>query len=119
MGLFNIFRRFARSPAGKDDVRSILENTKQLETSANTKEKVRALITAYESVLAIEPSNRIALASLRSYCFLMAHRYDGDANEKASYYMKSIQYSERLLSSNRGFKATVGNGAKQGKGFTN
>lgn len=89
---------------------AILKQAAKLEKNADTGEKVEKLIKLYEAVLVIKPANRTALESLARNCFLMAYGYGRDEDEKAHYYIKSIQYSEQVLYLNRNFKAKVDNG---------
>ena len=104
--------KMVRSSEVKGGVNAILEKAEKLENDADTGEKVGELIKVYELVLNIEPANRTVLESLARNCFLMAYGYGRDADEKAHYYLKSIQYSEQALYLNRDFKAKVDNGAK-------
>jgi tetratricopeptide (TPR) repeat protein len=104
--------KMVRSSEVKGGVNTILEKAEKLENDADTGEKVGELIKVYESVLNIEPANRIVLESLARNCFLMAYGYGRDEDEKAHYYLKSIQYSEQALYLNRDFKAKVDNGVK-------
>jgi tetratricopeptide (TPR) repeat protein len=89
----------------------ILEKAEKLEKNADTGEKVEELINVYESMINIEPANRTALEALARNCFLMAYGYGRDEDEKAHYYIKSIQYSEQVLHLNSNFKAKVESGA--------
>jgi hypothetical protein len=104
--------KMPQAPSAKGDAKALIAKAEKLESEANTKEKVRELIAAWEAVLAADPSSATALISLGRNCFLMAYGWGTGAKDKAPWYVKSIRYSERLLYLNKGFRAKVDGGAR-------
>jgi tetratricopeptide (TPR) repeat protein len=94
----------AAEPAVKGDAVVLLAKAEKLENTADTKEKVQALIAAYEDVLKADPRNIEALSSLGGFYYLMGYGYSASIDEKKQYYMKGVNYAERAMYTNKDFR---------------
>lgn len=95
---------------GTGDVKALMASADALYNTADTAEKVKAVIDAYEKILTIEPANFEALTRLGEFTFLYAYIYNTDAKVKDEYYIKSIQYCERAMYTNPEFRKLVDKG---------
>jgi tetratricopeptide (TPR) repeat protein len=96
--------------SGKGDVKVLMEKAQKLEGKADTREKLEALIAAYEEVLKVDPQNFEVLTLLGSNYFLLAYGYCTDVKEKAGVHMKGISVSERAMYTNPEFKKLADGG---------
>ena len=92
------------------DVKALMASAEPLYTTADTGEKVKDVIAAYEKVLAVEPLNFEALSRLGEFTYLYAYIYAADEKDKALFYKKSILYCERAMYTNPKFKELVDKG---------
>lgn len=90
--------------SGTGDVKALLAAAASLETTADTADKVKNVITAYEKIIAIDPGNYNALAKAGEFAMLNGYIYAKDKKEKEEYYLKSINYCERAMYTNPEFK---------------
>ncbi|MFO8129760.1 MAG: TRAP transporter TatT component family protein [Bacteroidales bacterium] len=88
----------------------MLATAKKIELTADTKEEVEELIVAYEAVLEKDPDNIYALWKVGNYNILMGAAYADKKKEQKKYYKKAIQYCERAMYTNSGFKKRVDSG---------
>lgn len=100
----------AAAPAVKGDVTALMARAERLESAADTKEKVQALIAAYEDVVRADPQNIEAHSSLGTYFFLMAYGYAQDDAQMRNNLMRSIGCSERAMYTNPEFKKLADKG---------
>lgn len=100
--------RFQATSTG--DVKTLYPLAVALESSADSADKIKNLITAYEKVIAIEPDNYEALCKLGEYTHLYAYIYAKDKNDKAEYHLKAIKYCERAMYTNPKFKELADQG---------
>ena len=101
----------AAAPAVKGDVKALMARAEKLESAADTKEKVQALIAVYEDVVKADPQNLEAFSRLGGFCYIMGYGYCADRDEKKKYYMQGINFSERAMYTNPNFKKRVDGGA--------
>lgn len=92
------------------DVKALMASAEPLYTTADTGEKVKDVIAAYEKILAIEPTNFEVLGRLGEFTYLYAYIYAADKKDKAEYYKKSVRYCERAMYTNPKFKELVDKG---------
>ncbi len=92
------------------DVKQLLATAASLETAADSAEKIKNTITAYEKVTAVEPSNFEALSKLGEYLFLYSYIYTADKNAREEYYFKAIKCSEQAMYTNPEFKKLADQG---------
>jgi tetratricopeptide (TPR) repeat protein len=102
--------KMAQAPAVKGDVNALNDKAKNIESVADTKEKVQQMIAAYEDALKIDPQNFTALQQLGIYYFYMGFANGEDKADKKSNYIKALQYCERAMYTNAEFKALVDKG---------
>lgn len=98
--------------AAKGNVYALLGKARMLEGHANTREKVQKLIAAYEEAYRADPSSYEALSNLGSYYFLMGQGYSDDVKEKKNNYEKALQYCEKAMYLDAGFKSLIDTGQK-------
>jgi hypothetical protein len=86
----------------------------QLE-NADTAEKLREVIAAYDDILKHDPSNTLALTQLAEAHILYGAAYARDRSEKAAAYRSGIRLAERAMTANPEFRARVAAGASVGE----
>lgn len=96
--------------SGTGDVKALLAAAASLETTADTADKVKNVIAAYEKIIAIDPGNYNALAKAGEFAMLNGYIYAKDTKEKEEYYLKSINYCERAMYTNPEFKKLADQG---------
>lgn len=92
------------------DVTALLASASSLEASADSADKIKNLIAAYEKVIAVDPVNFEALRKLGEYSHLYAYIYSTDKDVKGEYYVKSLNYCERAMYTNPEFKKLADQG---------
>ena len=102
--------KLAQEPAVKGDVKALLEKAKKIENEADTKEKVRQLITTYEDAYRADPQNLDAAVGAGRYYFFMAYAYSDGKEEKKTNYVKALQFLERAMYLNPEFKVLADKG---------
>ena len=93
------------------DVKALMTSADALYINADTAEKVKTALEAYEKILTIEPANFEALSRAGEFAFLYSYIYAADVKVKDEYYTKSIKYCERAMYTNPDFKALVDKGS--------
>lgn len=86
---------------------NIIEEAKELEKTAITKEDVEKIIDTYKKVEAADPYNYFALWKIGNYNLLMGAAYTDDRKEKSYYYREAIKYSEKAMFTNEAFRKAV------------
>jgi tetratricopeptide (TPR) repeat protein len=86
------------------NVKQLLADAAILEASADTPDKIKNLITAYEKITAIEPANFEALSKLSEYLFMYSYIFTADKNAREGYYLKAIKTSEQAMYTNPEFR---------------
>jgi tetratricopeptide (TPR) repeat protein len=99
-------------PSVEGNVSVLIARANKQMQEADSKEKLLQLIETYENVLKIEPRNFEALRRLGSFCFLIGYGYAESRDERETYCLKAIKYSEQVLYSNPDFKQLVDGGEK-------
>lgn len=92
------------------DPGAILQEAKLLEKEADTKEEVEALIDTYKKALQYDPDNIYALWKVGNYNILMGAAYAEKKKDKKRYYKEAIQYCEKAMYTNPGFKSLADQG---------
>jgi len=95
---------------GQGDVKALYTSALSLESSADSGDKIKNIITAYEKVTAIEPENYDALVKVGEFAHLYAFIYATDKNVKEEYYLKSIKNCERAMYTNPKFRVLADQG---------
>jgi len=96
--------------SGQGDVKQLLAAAASLEAAADSGDKIKNIITAYEKVTAIEPANFEALSKLSEYFFMYSYIYTPDKKERGKLYRKAIKCSERAMYTNPEFKKLADQG---------
>jgi len=96
--------------AGQGDVKVLLASAASMEASADSAEKIKNLIAAYEKIITIEPGNYMVLCKLGEFTHLYAYIYATNKNDKAEYHLKAIKYCERAMYTNPKFKELADRG---------
>lgn len=96
--------------AGTGDVKAMLASAATLEAAADTADKVKAVLAAYEKIVTIDPGSYDALAKAGEYAMLLGYIYTSDTGMKEDYYLKSISYCERAMYTNPEFKKLADTG---------
>ncbi len=99
-------------PSAVGETASLLRKADKLINEADNEEKLRDLISTYEKVLKIDPSNYEVLWSLGRYYILMGCGYADSKKEKKDYYLKALHYCERGMYTNIEFKELIDRGEK-------
>jgi len=97
-------------PTSKGDAKILFASAVSMESSADSADKIKNLIAAYEKVTAIEPENYDALTKIGEFSHLYAFIYATDKKIKEEYYLKSIHYCERAMYTNSKFKELADQG---------
>lgn len=92
-----------------------LRRTDALLEAADTAERLRDTIAAYEFILQNEPSNTHLLTQLAEANILYGAAYARSASEKAAAYRNGIRFAERAMTANPEFRARVASGATIGE----
>lgn len=83
--------------------------------NADTAEKLREVIAAYDEILNHDPSNTHALTQLAEANILYGAAYARDRAEKAAAYRSGIRFAERAMTANPEFRVRVAAGASVGE----
>ncbi len=97
-------------PAGQGDVKALMASAAAMETTADSAEKIKNLVAAYEKAAAVEPENYDALTKVGEFSHLYAFIYATDKKVKEEYYLKSIHYCERAMYTNPKFRELADQG---------
>lgn len=97
-------------PSGTGDVKALFEAAASLEKEADTAEKVKGVLAAYEKIIAVEPANYDALSKAGEFAYLYSYMYATDKKVKEEYYLKAIKYCERAMYTNPEFKKLADKG---------
>lgn len=97
-------------PSGSGNVKELLSSAAALESTADSGDNIKKIISAYEKVFAADPSNFDALDKLAEYSFLYGYTYASDKNERGEYYIKAIKFSEQAMYTNPEFKKLADQG---------
>lgn len=92
------------------DVKKLLADAAVLEASADSADKIKNLISAYEKITAVDPPDFEALSKLSEYLFMYSYIYTSDKNAREDYYLKAIKYSEQAMYTNPEFKKLADQG---------
>jgi len=96
--------------SGQGNVKELLASAYALENTADSGDKIRNIITAFEKVTAVEPANFDALSKLSEYLFMYSYIYTNDKKERGEYYLKAIKYAEQAMYTNPEFKVLADQG---------
>lgn len=100
----------AAEQVAEGDVAVLMAKAEKLENTADTKEKVQALVASYEDAIRVDPDNLKALSRLGTYYWLLGYGYSQDDNEMLNNVMRSIDFNERAMYTNQEFKKLTDRG---------
>jgi tetratricopeptide (TPR) repeat protein len=98
---------YSPEATGSGDIDYLLERAHEQIQQADSEEKLNALISTYEAILAIEPDHRATLTNLCSYYTLLGAGYTLDRSDKAYTYEQALRYCEQAMYLNPAFKERV------------
>lgn len=105
-------------PTGQGDVKALLATASSFAETADTADKVKNVIAAYEKVIAVDPENYDALSRLGEFNHLYAYIYATEKDVKKEYYIKALQYCERAMYTNPEFRELIDKGESRQESFS-
>jgi hypothetical protein len=102
----------APKSAKTGDVELLLQKAQTLALQADDRTTLQNTMSAYHTVLAIDPANYQALSALGNLAILMGAAYTDDRSEKIQLYRKAMRFSEQAMYTNSEFKQRVDLGQK-------
>ena len=100
------------SPVGEKDPATLLKQADRLLDSAGSRSELLAVITAYESVLEVDPYEFSALTNLGHLYILLGAAYTEERSDKIRHYQTARRYNEWAMYTNPEFKVLVDAGVK-------
>lgn len=97
---------------GTPDVDALRQAARAADAKAVDRPGVEAMARAWKDVLRAVPDDYEALTNLASTYTLLGAGYPRSVGEKGEFYRKALQYAERAMALDEGFKAAVENGTR-------
>lgn len=102
----------AGKPPRNADVAALVAKAEGLAAQAHTAAGLRAEIVAWEAVLAADPGSDRALLRLASDYTLRGAAHAESVGQAGEYWRKALQYAERAMYNDPGFRKAVDGGAQ-------
>ena len=101
---------YSQQATASGEIDALLKRANEQSLEAVNKDKLQALLTTYEEILAIQPDHRETLTDLCSYYTLLGAGYTSDRSDKAEVYIQAIRYCEKAMYLNPAFMQRVDQG---------
>jgi tetratricopeptide (TPR) repeat protein len=98
--------------SSKTDILRLMNKANALAKKADTAEKLKKAISAYENVLDADPSNYDSLSYLSTFNLLMGDGYTKKRSEKIKYFRSAMNYSAQAMYTNPDFKTEIDKGVR-------
>ncbi|MDT8394008.1 MAG: TRAP transporter TatT component family protein [Bacteroidales bacterium] len=106
------YKALLKEEAGNKDVEMLIDQAREIEARAGTKEDVIGLIDAYRKVEKADPMNYYALWKIGNYHMLLGAADTEKRKDKKEHYKMAVLYCEKAMCTNPAFQEATRNGDK-------